>query len=165
MISPIPGYLLLGLGLISSCTAQLVNDALVGTWTTKSKTVFTGPGFYNPVTDKLTEPRLPGISYSFTADGHYEEAYYRAIANRELCALVRPTTWTKQTCSPATGLPVCDPAVAARHLHPRSQWLPHSHAFCRRRASSHVESLLIRPVCLHTISPSRTDEGTCHHVK
>ncbi len=90
MISSIPGFFLVGLSLISSCTAQLVDAALVGTWTTKSKTVFTGPGFYNPVTDKLTEPRLPGISYSFSADGHYEEAYYRAIANRELRALKRP---------------------------------------------------------------------------
>ncbi|KAF7504043.1 hypothetical protein GJ744_002872 [Endocarpon pusillum] len=53
----------------------------LGTWTTKSKAVFTGPGFYNPVTDRLTEPNHPGISYSFTEDGHYEEAYYRAISN------------------------------------------------------------------------------------
>ena len=77
-----------GLSLVSSCTAQLADPDLVGTWTTKSKTVLTGPGFYNPVTDKLTEPRHPGISYSFTVDGHYEEAYYRAISNRELCTAV-----------------------------------------------------------------------------
>jgi len=30
---------------------------------------------------KLIEPSHTGISYSFTNDGHYEEAYYRAIAN------------------------------------------------------------------------------------
>ena len=30
----------------------------------------------------MIEPSHPGISYSFTADGHYEEAYYRAISNR-----------------------------------------------------------------------------------
>jgi len=30
----------------------------------------------------MFEPQHPGISYSFTADGFYEEAYYRAIANR-----------------------------------------------------------------------------------
>jgi Chaperone for protein-folding within the ER, fungal len=75
---------LFGLSLVSSCTAQLVDGALAGTWTTKSKTVLTGPGFYNPVTDRLTEPNHPGISYSFTEDGYYEEAYYRAISNREL---------------------------------------------------------------------------------
>ncbi|KAK5224787.1 Reversal of tor2 lethality [Exophiala xenobiotica] len=54
---------------------------LVGTWTTKSKKVMTGPGFYNPVSDTLIEPELAGISYSFTSDGYYEEAYYRAISN------------------------------------------------------------------------------------
>jgi len=53
----------------------------VGTWTTKSKKVMTGPGFYNPVEDVLIEPELTGISYSFTSDGYYEEAYYRAVAN------------------------------------------------------------------------------------
>lgn len=30
----------------------------------------------------MTEPTHTGISYSFTADGYYEEAYYRAVANR-----------------------------------------------------------------------------------
>lgn len=82
MSPAIPTIALLGLTVINSCTAQLIDPNLVGTWTTKSKAVFTGPGFYNPVTDKLTEPNHPGISYSFTEDGHYEEAYYRAISNR-----------------------------------------------------------------------------------
>lgn len=81
MTFSITTFILLCLSLINSCTTQLVDDGLVGTWTTKSKAVFTGPGFYNPVTDKLTEPSHPGISYSFTADGHYEQAYYRAISN------------------------------------------------------------------------------------
>ena len=39
-------------------------------------------GFYDPVNEKFTEPKHPGISYSFTADGYFEEAYYRAVANR-----------------------------------------------------------------------------------
>ena len=39
-------------------------------------------GFYDPIADKLIEPELAGISYSFTADGFYEEAYYRAVPNR-----------------------------------------------------------------------------------
>ncbi|KAK3697974.1 Reversal of tor2 lethality [Vermiconidia calcicola] len=54
---------------------------LIGTWASKSKSVVTGPGFYDPLNDELLEPDLTGISYSFTADGHYEEAYYRAISN------------------------------------------------------------------------------------
>ena len=39
-------------------------------------------GFYDPGNDKLIEPKHTGISYSFSEDGHYESAYYRAIANR-----------------------------------------------------------------------------------
>ncbi|EGW34752.1 uncharacterized protein SPAPADRAFT_57816 [Spathaspora passalidarum NRRL Y-27907] len=54
---------------------------LEGTWSSKSNTVFTGPGFYDPVDELLIEPDLPGISYSFTADGHYEEALYRVVPN------------------------------------------------------------------------------------
>ncbi|OWP03466.1 hypothetical protein B2J93_7484 [Marssonina coronariae] len=38
-------------------------------------------GFYNPVNESFIEPKLTGISYSFTADGFYESAYYRAISN------------------------------------------------------------------------------------
>ncbi|MCJ1400891.1 Reversal of tor2 lethality [Xylographa trunciseda] len=70
--------LLAGLALLPLTLAQ---SDLVGTWSTKSRSVFTGPGFYDPVNEKMFEPALPGIAYSFTADGHYEEAYYRAISN------------------------------------------------------------------------------------
>ncbi|KAK6462848.1 chaperone for protein-folding within the ER, fungal-domain-containing protein [Scheffersomyces coipomensis] len=56
---------------------------LEGTWTSKSNTVFTGPGFYDPVDELLIEPDLPGISYSFTSDGHYEEALYRVVPNAQ----------------------------------------------------------------------------------
>lgn len=54
---------------------------LAGTWTSKSNTVFTGPGLYDPVEELLIEPDLPGILYSFTDDGHYEEALYRITSN------------------------------------------------------------------------------------
>ncbi|KAJ5722788.1 hypothetical protein N7488_000823 [Penicillium malachiteum] len=67
-------------GLFVAVVAASVDD-LVGTWTTKSREVVTGPGFYDPLVDKLLEPNLTGISYSFDADGHYEEALYRALAN------------------------------------------------------------------------------------
>ena len=39
-------------------------------------------GFYDPVNDHFTEPKHTGISYSFSADGFFEESYYRAVANR-----------------------------------------------------------------------------------
>ncbi|KAF2196358.1 hypothetical protein GQ43DRAFT_383495 [Delitschia confertaspora ATCC 74209] len=54
---------------------------LVGTWSSKSNSTLTGPGFYDPVNEVFNEPEHTGVSYSFTEDGHYEEAYYRAISN------------------------------------------------------------------------------------
>ncbi|KAI9930226.1 hypothetical protein ASPWEDRAFT_733041 [Aspergillus wentii DTO 134E9] len=66
--------------LVTAVSGASVSD-LVGTWTTKSRSVFTGPGFFDPAEDRLIEPSLTGISYSFTANGHYEEAHYRALAN------------------------------------------------------------------------------------
>ncbi|EMG46754.1 hypothetical protein G210_2990 [Candida maltosa Xu316] len=67
--------------LISLINADPNMEELEGTWSSKSNTVFTGPGFYDPVDELLIEPDLPGISYSFTKDGHYEEALYRVVAN------------------------------------------------------------------------------------
>ncbi|TGZ82596.1 hypothetical protein EX30DRAFT_370660 [Ascodesmis nigricans] len=49
---------------------------LVGTWASKSGTVLTGPDFFDYEHERLLEPRLPGISYSFTSDGFFEEAQY-----------------------------------------------------------------------------------------
>ncbi|PGG98026.1 hypothetical protein AJ80_09595 [Polytolypa hystricis UAMH7299] len=73
---------------LSLVGAQVSDSDLVGTWTTKSRKVITGPDFYDPINDKFTEPSHTGISYSFTADGFYESAYYRAISNptRPSCA-------------------------------------------------------------------------------
>ncbi|KAH8597230.1 chaperone for protein-folding within the ER, fungal-domain-containing protein [Bisporella sp. PMI_857] len=73
--------LLLAGAYITLTTAAQIDTQLVGTWSTKSGKVLTGPGFYNPINDSFIEPSHTGISYSFTADGFYETAYYRAIAN------------------------------------------------------------------------------------
>lgn len=54
---------------------------IVGTWSSKSHQVFTGPGFYDPVEELLIEPSLPGISYSFSEDGWFEEAMYQVTGN------------------------------------------------------------------------------------
>ncbi|KAJ6127577.1 hypothetical protein N7523_003189 [Penicillium sp. IBT 18751x] len=67
--------------LLATVSAATSVDQLVGTWTTKSQQVLTGPGFYDPLNDRLIEPDRTGISYSFDADGNYEEAFYRALAN------------------------------------------------------------------------------------
>ncbi|KAI5955621.1 ROT1 [Candida jiufengensis] len=73
-------YILLSIFIIP-ILADPSMEELEGTWTSKSNTVFTGPGFYDPIDELLIEPDLPGISYSFTADGHYEEALYRVVSN------------------------------------------------------------------------------------
>ncbi|KAK9468719.1 chaperone for protein-folding within the ER, fungal-domain-containing protein [Lipomyces arxii] len=68
--------------LFSCCFVNAENvTALSGTWATKSRTVITGPGFYDPVDELLVEPRLPGKSMSFTDDGFYEEAFYIVTPN------------------------------------------------------------------------------------
>ncbi|GME88530.1 unnamed protein product [[Candida] boidinii] len=54
---------------------------LVGTWSSKSNSVFTGPDFFDPIDELLIEPALPGISYSFTEDGYFEEAIYQVTPN------------------------------------------------------------------------------------
>ncbi|KAH8656205.1 chaperone for protein-folding within the ER, fungal-domain-containing protein [Tricladium varicosporioides] len=73
--------LIAGASLFTSVSAATIDSQLVGTWSTKSGKVLTGPGFYNPVNDSFIEPSHTGISYSFTADGFYESAYYRAVSN------------------------------------------------------------------------------------
>lgn len=66
--------------LATTISAQSVDD-LEGTWSSKSNAVFTGPDFYDPIDELLIEPSLPGISYSFTNDGYWEEAIYQISAN------------------------------------------------------------------------------------
>ncbi|CAN9079183.1 unnamed protein product [Alternaria alternata] len=82
MLSRIAALLLSGAAILGAQaqTAALPAE-LVGTWTSKANSTMTGPDFYDPVNEKFTEPKHTGISYSFTADGHFEEAYYRAVAN------------------------------------------------------------------------------------
>ncbi|KAI5961241.1 ROT1 [Candida pseudojiufengensis] len=74
-------YILLFTIIIPNILADPSMEELEGTWTSKSNTVFTGPGFYDPIDELLIEPDLPGISYSFTKDGHFEEALYRVVGN------------------------------------------------------------------------------------
>lgn len=55
--------------------------SLEGTWSSKSQTVLTGPGFYDPVDELLIEPALPGVCYSFDANGNWEQALYRVTSD------------------------------------------------------------------------------------
>lgn len=79
----IPSFSLVALLASSAGVALAASDvkSLAGTWSSKSNQVFTGPGFYDPVDELLIEPSLPGLSYSFTEDGHFEEASYQVSGN------------------------------------------------------------------------------------
>ena len=94
MTPSIRSILIAGLSYLSLADAQGALD-LVGTWSTKSNKTLTGSGFHDPVKDQLIEPSRTGISYSFTLDGHYEEALYRAIANRKLASLISVCATTR----------------------------------------------------------------------
>lgn len=89
-IFPLLGALFVLLQLVHAAPNM---EELEGTWSSKSNTVFTGPGFYDPADELLIEPALPGISYSFTSDGHYEEALYRITSNsrNHSCAIASIT--------------------------------------------------------------------------
>ncbi|CDO95628.1 unnamed protein product [Kluyveromyces dobzhanskii CBS 2104] len=69
------------LSLLAIAVYGQASTDLEGTWTSKSNQVFTGSGFYDPVEELLIEPALPGISYSFTSDGYFEEALYQVSGN------------------------------------------------------------------------------------
>ncbi|KAI4159925.1 MAG: hypothetical protein L6R39_000301 [Caloplaca ligustica] len=75
MLLSLTSLLLGGAALVTLVTAQ-VDTQLTGTWTTKSR-----KGLYDPVNEKMFEPPLTGFSYSFTDNGFYEVAYYRAGSN------------------------------------------------------------------------------------
>lgn len=65
---------------VSEADQNLMNQ-LEGTWTSKSHQVYTGSEFYDPIDELLIEPSLPGISFSFTSDGYWEEARYIVTPN------------------------------------------------------------------------------------
>lgn len=64
--------------------------SLLGTWSTGSGGVLTGPGFADPMNNDspFIYPNTTGISFSFTDDGYFEEAHYSFEANgtRPRCA-------------------------------------------------------------------------------
>jgi len=55
--------------------------SIVGTWSSGSRAVQTGPSFANPANMTFTYPRTTGISFSFSQDGFYEVARYRFFGN------------------------------------------------------------------------------------
>lgn len=49
---------------------------IVGTWSTGSGQVSTGLNFFNPLNQTFNVPKVGGQSYSFTSDGHWEQALF-----------------------------------------------------------------------------------------
>jgi len=56
-------------------------NTLVGTWVSQSQGVITGPSFANPLNFSFAYGNTTGVSYSFTADFHFEEAWYKFTGN------------------------------------------------------------------------------------
>ncbi|EIW80419.1 hypothetical protein CONPUDRAFT_56786 [Coniophora puteana RWD-64-598 SS2] len=54
---------------------------IVGTWSSGSQAVVTGPGFASPNNLSFFLPENTGVSYSFTDDGFYEVAQFRLNGN------------------------------------------------------------------------------------
>ncbi|KAL0960456.1 hypothetical protein HGRIS_005499 [Hohenbuehelia grisea] len=61
--------------------AQLADPNIVGTWSSGSKNVVTGPGFANPANTSFNYPKTTGVSFSFSDDNFYEIARYRFNGN------------------------------------------------------------------------------------
>ncbi|KZS93836.1 hypothetical protein SISNIDRAFT_440953 [Sistotremastrum niveocremeum HHB9708] len=69
-------------GNYADCGDLAPNQAdLVGTWASGTGAVQTGPNFVNPLNFSFSYPQTTGISYSFTTDGFFEEAWYRFNSN------------------------------------------------------------------------------------
>lgn len=64
----------------SQLALDQAKQTLIGTWSSGSKRVTTGPDFANPVNMTFNYPKTTGISYSFT-DTFYEVSRYRFTSN------------------------------------------------------------------------------------
>ncbi|EKM79251.1 hypothetical protein AGABI1DRAFT_113834 [Agaricus bisporus var. burnettii JB137-S8] len=64
----------------SQLPLEQAQQTLIGTWSSGSKHVLTGPGFANPANQSFNYPPTTGISYSFT-DTFYELSRYRFNSN------------------------------------------------------------------------------------
>ena len=80
--------------------------------------------------EKIFEPALTGFSYSFTNDGYYEEAYYRAVSNRA-SMIAKPSSIdasSKLLSSHGSFVPARHRTMAARHIYEKRKWLSHTDA-------------------------------------
>jgi hypothetical protein len=162
--------------LLFTAYAQTLDPKLVGTWATKANSTLTGlvrssmlknavvyllmvssKGFYNPGTDTLIEPLHTGVSYSFTDDGHFEAAWYRAIANREFYLPFLRRMLTAR--SSATVLSPGHSAVAARDIQQAFQWLAPLGTVHSGRQAASVRSMPVRKRNLYEIQSVTANAG------
>ncbi|KAK0564222.1 Reversal of tor2 lethality [Tilletia horrida] len=54
---------------------------IVGTWSSGAGNVVTGLQFFNPTNNSFIPPKTAGRSYSFSSDGHWEQAIFQYIPN------------------------------------------------------------------------------------
>lgn len=83
LLSPVLGLLLASLvpTVFSQQDPTTAQTTLIGTWSSGSRRVLTGPGFADPANMSFHYPETTGISYSFSADQFYEIARYRFNSN------------------------------------------------------------------------------------
>ena len=62
--------------LASTASAAINISSIVGTWSSGSGQILTGPNGIatNPINSSFTYPGVGGYSFSFTEDGFYEQA-------------------------------------------------------------------------------------------
>jgi len=82
LLPPVIGLVLASLVPIaySQLDPEQAAATLVGTWSSGSRHVTTGPDFANPVNMTFNYPKTTGISYSFTPE-FYEASRYRFLSN------------------------------------------------------------------------------------
>ncbi|KAI0251094.1 chaperone for protein-folding within the ER [Lactifluus subvellereus] len=83
LLSSLTFLLLAPISALAQITYDQAHNAtpIVGTWTSGSRHVLTGPGFVNPLNLTFVYPQTTGVSYSFTETGFYEVARYRMYGN------------------------------------------------------------------------------------
>jgi len=71
------------LAVVSTASAAINISSIVGTWSSGSGQVLTGPSGIatNPINGSFSYPGVGGYSFSFTEDGYYEQAQITWSAN------------------------------------------------------------------------------------
>lgn len=116
-------------------------------------------GFYDPVGERLIEPKHTGISYSFTSDGFYEAAYYRAIANRTSRAPEHLSTCSHDSvsyranmyCSFNAPMPQGNNAMATRQFRETRQRQPAPPAYQGRRPTTVQRPMPVQKLGVHAL--------------